>query len=105
MLATHEQNKLNELEEVIERNLQGSYEVGNALVRVRDGRLYKAARKTFEAYCRAKRELTKTSANRLIGSAKVLEVLTPKGAIPASERVAPSSAWNQSNKGKYDTKP
>ena len=46
-LATHE---LHQLEKIVERNLTAFYEVGRALLRIRDGKLYGEEYGTFEAY-------------------------------------------------------
>lgn len=90
-LTIVERNKLAELEEGIQRHLDAAasnyFEAGNLLVQIRDNRLYKETHGTFEEYCRDKWTMTKTHANRLIGSAEVTDNLTPTGVIPKSERV------------------
>jgi hypothetical protein len=87
MLTTQEQNRLNELEEVIERNLRTFYQVGNALLQIRDDRLYKATHKTFEHYCQEKWAMTANYARRLVASAAVVDNIksVPNGTIPTTE--------------------
>jgi len=72
---------LETLEGVIKKNLAAFYEVGRALMEIRDRRLYKEVKgyKTFEEYCRVEWDFSKTHANRLIESTKTIEVLTPIG--------------------------
>jgi len=71
-LAPIEQTKLAELERVIERNLKTFYEVGNALLQIRDDRLYRATHGTFEEYCKEKWGLKQTRAYQLMDAAKTI---------------------------------
>ncbi len=77
---------LEENEAIIQRGLNTFYEVGNALICIRDNRLYKENYSTFEDYCLKKWEITRQHANRLISSSKVIDILEPMGSIPKSER-------------------
>jgi hypothetical protein len=87
---------LAELEAVIERGLATFVEVGTALLRIRDGRLYRAAGfKTFEAYCRERWSMSKPYATQVIDAAKVTGMLKTVAVAtekptppPESERVA-----------------
>ena len=81
-------SRLHQLETVIQSGLNTFYEVGNALVEVRETRLYRAKHPTFEAYCREKWGMTRQHANRMISAAQVVEELEPSGSKPASEAVA-----------------
>lgn len=81
-LAKNEESRLCELESVIQRNLNSFYEIGMALMEVRDNRLYRAEYDTFEQYCRERWQFSKTHANRFIESSKVIENLTPIGVKP-----------------------
>jgi hypothetical protein len=63
-LATHESQ--------IERGLQTFYEVGAALLAIRDQRLYRAAHATFEAYCRERWGMVASRARQLIQAAQVV---------------------------------
>ncbi|HEY6723811.1 MAG TPA: hypothetical protein VI197_07255 [Polyangiaceae bacterium] len=57
-------------------------DVGRALTRIRDAKLYAEEFGTFEAYCRERWGMSKTHANRLIASADVAANVTPIGVIP-----------------------
>lgn len=88
-LTVIERESLVAYEETITRGMHTFVEVGNALAEIRDGRLYREYYSTFEDYCRERWEMSKTQANRLIGSACVVESLTPIGVIlPATESQA-----------------
>jgi hypothetical protein len=104
-LDAGEARQLQECEAVIETGWHTFVEVGRALTIVREKRLYRDHYETFEAYCRTKWEFSKTHANRLIGAAQVVEVLTPLGVkIKREAQVRPligldpqdiSSAWRR----------
>ncbi len=83
---TEHAKDLDNLEVIIGTNLQSFIAVGKALTEIRDRKLYRDQHKTFEAYCRARWDMSKTHANRLIGSSAVAEVLAPAGVIPQNER-------------------
>lgn len=77
---------LEHCERVIEQGLDTFAEVGNALLTIRDERLYKQAGfKTFEAYCDERWALSKSTANRYVEAAQVAAILTPTGVIPLNE--------------------
>lgn len=82
VLSPREQKELVECETVIERGWQTFVEVGRALARIRDGKLYRAQYDTFESYCREKWHYGKSHAYRLIGAAEVFTCLSPIGDIP-----------------------
>jgi hypothetical protein len=91
LAITRDKKRLEELEGVIQRNLQSFYEVGRALMEIRDRELYKVknggAYGTFEAYCRGAWDFNRAHAYRLMDSAKVIETLSPVGDIsPVNER-------------------
>jgi hypothetical protein len=71
-------SRLDELEQTIERGLTHFVEVGNALLNVRDEKLYKhvLGYKTFEAYCQARWNLTRPRAYQMIEAAEVTNVLS-----------------------------
>lgn len=85
LLSKTESGELTKLESIIETGLKTFVEVGSALLKIRDSRLYRATYRTFEDYCRERWGISKTHANRLIGSVSVMENLTPIGAIPVTE--------------------
>jgi phage N-6-adenine-methyltransferase len=87
-LSASEDAELAACEVVIESGLQTFYEVGCALLKIRDGKLYRQTHKTFEDYCRGRWEFSKTHANRLIQSAEVLDNLAPIGVKPQTESQA-----------------
>lgn len=79
---------LAQCEEVIQRGIGTFIEVGSALMRIRDGRLYKESHDTFEAYCKERWGMSPRHANRLVESADVVMSLGPIGPKPTSEAVA-----------------
>lgn len=83
-----ERLELAQLEERVERGLQTFYEVGAALLTIRDARLYRESFQTFEDYCRERWAMTRQHANRLVAAAEVMANLEPMGSKPASERQA-----------------
>jgi hypothetical protein len=88
VLNETEQAQLYKLERVIERNITAFYEIGTALLTIRDRRLYREKYKTFESYCQSRWQFAKNYANRLIASAKVVEAVVPTGTIPENEAQA-----------------
>lgn len=87
-LTTTEQERLAELEDVVERGLKTFVEVGNALMEIRDSRLYRDAYGTFEEYCRDRWLVDRTYAHRIMAAADVASNLLPIGNIPANEAQA-----------------
>lgn len=86
-LVAHEQAKLAALEQVIERGLSSFVEVGEALIEVRERRLYRA-HGTFEDYCRERWKFTRKRGYDLIAAAEVSRALSPMGDTLATERQA-----------------
>ena len=74
-LTTQEQRDLQQHEHIITQGLDTFTEVGQALLDIRDRRLYRGAHKTFEAYCREKWGFTKSRANQLVDAACIVNVL------------------------------
>lgn len=85
-ISISESARLIALEKVIQRGLSNFIEVGEALLSIRDERLYRIEHKTFEDYCRKKWSFTRHQANRLIGASAAVANLEPTGSKPASER-------------------
>jgi hypothetical protein len=81
-LSTTERGALRDCEAVIERGVKTFVEVGQALLRIRDERLYRVDYKTFEEYCRDRWGWNRRYANRQIEAAGVVENLTPMGVTP-----------------------
>lgn len=84
-LTADEADALKRLERVIEGGVLTFLEVGAALLRIRDERLYRAAQATFDAYCRERWNFSKTQANRFIAASNVAKNLAPIGVVPTSE--------------------
>jgi hypothetical protein len=82
-LTIIEHQELTHHEAIIERGLQTFTEVGNALLAIRDRRLYRKDYSTFEEYCRRKWNMSQRHANRLVASAAVIQNLGPIGLIPS----------------------
>lgn len=93
VLNKDELNELERCEVVIKQGLQTFVEVGQALLTIRDKRLYRSGFRTFEEYCDVKWEIGKAYAFRLIGAAEVISNLSPRGDIlPKNEKEARSLA-------------
>lgn len=78
-------------EEIIARGLAAFVEVGLALARVRDERLYRETHTTFEDYCRGRWGLSRTYAYDTINSATVVSAIAdvaPDVVAPANEAQA-----------------
>lgn len=84
---TSEQEQLARLESLISRNQEHFCETGRALKEIRDNRLYKLALfDTFEAYTRARWDISRAHAYRLIHYCEVIRNLSPIGEVqPANE--------------------
>lgn len=88
-LSTIEQNRLQELEVVIEKGLQTFVEVGNALLEIRESKLYRASHGTFEAYCKARWGFIASRTRQLIGAAETVKALeSVTDVTPANEAQA-----------------
>ena len=78
-LSRHERAQLAELELVVKGGLATFVEVGQALVEIRDRRLYRETHATFEAYCRGRWRMSARHANRTIAAAEVTALVGPTG--------------------------
>jgi uncharacterized coiled-coil protein SlyX len=89
-LSDDEVDELQRCEAIIERGLKTFFEVGAALLRVRDLRLYRIDHPTFEAYCQERWDFSKTYANNLIAATSVRNNLTTivVKQLPANEAQA-----------------
>jgi hypothetical protein len=88
VISIDESRRLMELERRIQRGLDTFMEVGEALLEIRESRLYRIEHGTFEEYCRSKWGMNPRYANRVIGAALVIENLGPMGPNPTTERQA-----------------
>lgn len=81
-LTTTEADTLAELEGVIAEGLKTFVDVGSALLRIRDERLYRTESATFEGYCRERWGFSDGRARQLIGAAQTVTTVTVEG-LPA----------------------
>ena len=81
-LTVIERNNLVELEETIQKNLTAFYEVGFALMQIRDNRLYREIYGTFEEYCKEKWDISRPRAYELMKAAEVKDNLSATADIP-----------------------
>lgn len=84
-LTAIETERLVACETIVERGLNTFYEVGKALMEIRDSRLYREQHGTFEEYCQRRWHLSRPQAYRLIDASDVFMNLSPIGDIPANE--------------------
>lgn len=80
--------RLTDAEAVIERGLATFVEVGAALMRIRDERLYRVEYGTFEDYCRERWGFTDRRARQMMDAAEVAESLPTGTIVPATESQA-----------------
>lgn len=73
-LSQAEATELDACEQVIESGVQVFIEVGQALLTIREKRLYRTTHKTFEAYCRERWRFGRDRATQLMRSAEVAEM-------------------------------
>ena len=80
---------LAEHEATIERGLGTFVEVGEALLAIRDGRLYRESHDTFESYCRERWGFSRQRGNQLIDAAEMTTTVVTTGLpAPANEAQA-----------------
>jgi hypothetical protein len=84
-LSAAEHRQRDDCETLIAKGWDTFLVVGQALLTIRQRRLYREQFSTFEDYCRQKWGFSKSHANRLIEAAMVASVLTPIGVKPRSE--------------------
>jgi hypothetical protein len=85
-LTVEEKRTLKQCENVIETGVRTFVEIGNALVEIRDKRLYKETHSDFRVYCKDRWGFEKSRAYQLIGAAKVSENVHHGGQTPDNER-------------------
>ena len=74
--------QLTECEAIIERGLASFLEMGQALLRIRDGRLYRQTNKTFAHYCQQRWSLSRSYAYELMEAGQVAEALSGIADVP-----------------------
>ena len=88
-LTTMEASALARHEDTIQRGWSQFIEVGRALKKIRDGRLYRAEHGTFDDYCRVRWHWARDYVNKQIAAADVVADLdTMVSTVPTSERQA-----------------
>jgi hypothetical protein len=88
-LTATELQELAALESIIESGMQTFVDVGQALITIRDQRLYRAEYHSFDDYCRDRWSFRRAHAYRLIDAAQVVSNLeTADGPLPANESQA-----------------
>jgi VRR-NUC domain len=70
-LSLPEHERLDGLEAIIERGVQTFVEVGEALMEIRDSRLYKQTHSSFESYLRERWKMSRPRGYQLIDAAKL----------------------------------
>ena len=84
VITLKESSRLIELEKIVVAGLQSWIEVGEALIEIRDSRLYRIEARTFEEYCQSRFKMGKAHAHRLMTAAPIAKDLSPIGDIPES---------------------
>lgn len=75
VLSQAEASALDDCEQRIEKGLRTFVEVGTALLRIRDERLYRTQYDTFEDYCRERWQMNRQRASQMIQAAGVSKIL------------------------------
>lgn len=88
ILNIDERNELERCEVVIRQGLETFIEVGQALMTIRDKRLYRIEFGTFEDYCRDKWGMPRNYANKLIAASEVVANLEMGTIVPKTESQA-----------------
>ena len=90
ILVESERSELLQHEQVIEHGLKTFVDVGNALLAIRDKRLYRDRWGTFEEYCNDRWGYTRMRASQLISAAEVTTNLNVNNCLqmPVTESVA-----------------
>ena len=115
-ITLDESKRLIALETVITKGLNSFIDVGEALLEIRDSRLYRIEHDTFEAYCRDKWKMSASRARQLIGSSerannvKSVTMVTPENErqtrpltkLPAEKQ---PEAWAKAVDGAYGKQP
>jgi len=88
-LTVVETARLEQCEQIINNGLKTFVDVGNALLEIRDSRLYRQLFPTFEEYCRERWNMARRTAYQMIDAAGVVEnVRNCAQILPATESQA-----------------
>ena len=90
-LTNPEAQRLKALEKIVEIGLKTFVQVGEALLEIRESRLYRKQYKSFEEYCQKRWNFTSRQANRLIGAGVVVDTLK-RDQLVSSEPLAVTPA-------------
>lgn len=85
-LSPSESERLGELEDQIGHGMQTFWQVGTALLEIRDARLYRAGWRTFEEYLRGRWGVSESHGYRLMASAEVVNSLVDSSSPIGEER-------------------
>ena len=79
--------RLDELEAVIQKNIGAFYEVGRALMEIRDSGLYRdvMGHATFEEYCKVRWDIARRTAYQFIDSVQVIDNVRNCAQTPVNE--------------------
>lgn len=88
--VTRNKQELERLEGIIQKNIGAFYEVGRALMAIRDGQLYRDVLgfETFEAYCKSKWDFSDRYARYILASTKVVQNISTGTIVPVTESQA-----------------
>jgi hypothetical protein len=88
LLTKEEGEDLNGQEKIIAAGLTTFFEVGAALMRIKESRLYRADFATFEQYCRVRWEFSRRHAYNVVRATEVRALVLPisGAALPENER-------------------
>lgn len=87
-ITIEESKRFIQLEKIIERGRLTFVEVGDALLQIRDSKLYRSDYSTFEDYCRERWGWNRRYCNRLIEASSVIQKMGPIGPKVAAESQA-----------------
>ena len=81
-LTTRELVELEKCEGIIGRGLGTFFEVGNALLNIRENRLYRSTFQSFEDYCQERWNIGRSYACRVMGAAERVNQLPANSSLP-----------------------
>jgi len=81
-LTASESGELADCEGILERGLCTFFEVGNALLTIRENRLYRDKYSTFKQYCKNRWNIGRSYACRVMGAAERLRLLPSEETVP-----------------------
>jgi hypothetical protein len=88
-ISLAESKDLIRLESIVENGLQSFVVVGEALIEIRDRKLYRVEHATFAEYCKVKWKMSDRRARQLMGASEVVADVSKSGTIvPKSESQA-----------------